>query len=102
MKRGDLACVVTEHKRRPAILINVADGWVTVVCGTSTAGRDYDCVCIGQNSIAGKVLGLSNPTYFYVNNVLLLRADAVSIKGPCPPRVFFDLEEKLRQKKSGL
>ena len=94
--------MVTEHKRRPAILIAVEDGWVTVVCGTSTAGRDYPFVCIGQNSVAGKVLGLSNPTYFYVNNVLLVRADAVGIKGPCPPRVFFELEEKLRLKKLGL
>jgi len=95
MKRGELAWVETDYGRRPGILIDVEEGWVTVVTGTGTTGRDIPNIEILPNNVAGKVFGLSKKTAFYVTSIAVVRPEAVTVKGLCPMRVFLDLEALL-------
>jgi len=102
MKRGESRLGGDRAQARPAILIAVEDGWVTVVCGTSTAGRDYRCLHWSE-------FGCRQGSRSVEPNVLLREQRAASARrrgrhkgAHARPRVFFELEEKLRLKKLGL
>lgn len=95
MKAGRVGWYLTGGKERPVIILHVREEHAVVLFGTSTAGRDLPHECIDQKTVTGRNLPLSNPTYFYVTNVVPARLSEIRVTGMCAPRVFFSIERKL-------
>jgi hypothetical protein len=78
----------------PAVVIAEGATSIVVICGTSKRKSDPDEVCIMPKTPAGVSLGLTDPTYFYSWKVAVIRSEnkIKSVKGPCPPGVFLQLD----------
>ena len=80
-------------KHRPCIFLREIDGAVLIVYGTSTAGRRYPFVLVGEREVTGRALRLTGPTYFYQPNVVSVPVDRVEVfsYGRCSPSVLLQL-----------
>lgn len=80
-------------KRRPCVVLALDETTWVIAYGTSTAGRDFACVEVGERTVTGKVLRLTGPTFFYKPNVVAVAADRVEVftPGRCAMQVFVQL-----------
>jgi len=82
-------------KHRPCVVLHATEEAIVLAYGTSTAGRDYAFVLIGERDVSGRALRLTGPTFFYKPNVIALPASSERIAifplGRCTPAVLLQL-----------
>lgn len=67
MRARDTAWIDLADKRRPAIVLEVQDGWARVAYGTRET-RAWPSVTVHPSTRAGRAFPLSEVTYFYGAN----------------------------------
>ncbi len=105
MNRGVLCWLEHAGKKRPCIVLDVAEGEVVLIYGTRTARTSWPHVLVEPRTITGTNLGLREPTYFYASNVFTLDPTSPILtaaeirKGACAFRVLDAIRAMLAQER---
>lgn len=94
LRRG--AAVWVDHfGEHPAVVLDVYEDKLLVICGTTKERPGEQQVLVRPRSPAAIALGLSAPTYFRKSGIAVIVLEKVTRSSGkrCPPNVFHSLEE---------